>query len=49
MRVFNFMPCGELDSGIRGNKEGGTTLLMSVAELASDLPHYSAPKTIRCQ
>jgi len=38
-----------LDWDIGGIKEGGTTLLASVAELASDLPQHSPPKTTRCQ
>ena len=32
------MSCNVLDMDIRGNKEGGTAHLESVAELASDLP-----------
>ncbi len=43
------MSCTELDYDIGGNKEGGTTLLESVANLASDLPQYCAPKTTRRQ
>jgi len=39
------MSCSVLDKDIGGNKEGGTAHLESVAELASDLPHHSAPKT----
>jgi hypothetical protein len=43
------MPCRELDQNIAGNKEGGVALLESVAELASDLPHYGAPMAAKFQ
>jgi hypothetical protein len=43
------MSCNESDQDIRGNKEGGTALSEPVAELASNLPYHSAPKTLGCQ